>query len=255
MHLDYPGPSSTHAGNIGAESYVAGRSFGVRITHIPGHKFRLEHLVDALPEGRHVDLSEQDLPDGSFGFEFCCNRSFPVDDVVIEASSPGADDTQNDTAGPYVATTRNGAAEVFVPEDHPGAFRRSIYLQQRRSQGLSLLNVFDAPMMVVNCTHRPVTTMPLQSLSLLNSDFAVKRGQSFAERIHREAGESAESRVRRAFVLATGHECSDQELLDTLQFIQDQRKGYSGEGDTVESRVWAEFCQLLLASNACLYLE
>ena len=98
MHLDYPGPSSTHAGNIGAESYVAGRSFGVRITHIPGHKFRLEHLVDALPEGRHVDLSEQDLPDGSFGFEFCCNRSFQVDDVVIEASSPGADDTQNDTA-------------------------------------------------------------------------------------------------------------------------------------------------------------
>ena len=31
--------------------------------------------------------------------------------------------------GPYIATTRNGAAEVIVPEDQPGAFRRSIYLQ------------------------------------------------------------------------------------------------------------------------------
>ncbi|MBC7967766.1 MAG: DUF1553 domain-containing protein [Fuerstia sp.] len=157
--------------------------------------------------------------------------------------------------GPYVATTRNGAAEVIVPEDHPGAFRRSIYLQQRRSQGLSLLNVFDAPMMVVNCTHRPVTTMPLQSLSLLNSEFAVKRGRSFAERIHREIGSSAEARVRRAFVLATGSECSDEELVETLQFIHDQQKGYASEGDAAESRTWADFCQLLLASNACLYLE
>jgi len=157
--------------------------------------------------------------------------------------------------GPCVATTRNGAAEVIVPEDQPGAFRRSIYLQQRRSQGLSLLNVFNAPIMVVNCTHRPVTTMPLQSLSLLNSDFAVKRGQSFAQRIHREAGESAEARIGRAFVLATGHECSAEELMESLQFIRDQRQVCAGAGDNAESRAWADFCQLLLASNACLYLE
>lgn len=477
VHLDYPGPSSTHAGNVGTEGYVAGHSFGIRITHLPEHRFRLEHLVDGLPEGQHLDLSEQDLPNGSFGFGFCCNRSFQVDDVVVEASGSDSGETPNDTAtqvyqaelqrrqadiksitagiprlqaaepgriawttdstatppdvflldrgeyshpkekvepapisvlnddqnpleisspagglpssgrrlgwanwltkpdsraaslmarvqvnrvwqyhfgtglvstsenlgmsgsepsnpalldwlaqefirsgwslkslhrlilrsavfrqsslanndglkvdpynkllwrfplrrldaeairdaqlaisgelnlthdGPYVATTRNGAAEVIVPEDHPGAFRRSIYLQQRRSQGLSMLNVFDAPMMVVNCTHRPVTTMPLQSLSLLNSDFAVRRGHSFAERIHREAGESAEARVRRAYVLATGRECSDEDLVETLQFIQDQQDGYSGEGDTAESRAWADFCQLLLASNACLYLE
>ena len=97
--------------------------------------------------------------------------------------------------------------------------------------------------------------MPLQSLSLLNSDFAVKRGRSFAKRIHREAGESAEARVRLAFVLATGHECNDEEWIETLQFIRDQRQVYAGEGDTAESRAWADFCQLLLASNACLYLE
>ena len=83
----------------------------------------------------------------------------------------------------------------------------------------------------------------------------MKRGQSFAQRIHREAGESAEARVRRAFVLAIGRECSDEELLETLQFTRDQRQGYAGEGDAAESRAWSDFCQLLLASNACLYLE
>jgi len=56
-------------------------------------------------------------------------------------------------------------------------------------------------------------------------------------------------------VLATGHECSDEELMETLQFIQDQRENYAGERDTAASRAWADFCQLLLASNVCLYLE
>jgi len=56
-------------------------------------------------------------------------------------------------------------------------------------------------------------------------------------------------------VLATGHECNDEELIETLQFIRDQRQVYAGEGDTAESRAWGDFCQLLLASNACLYLE
>ena len=161
--------------------------------------------------------------------------------------------------GPYVSTTRNGAAEVIVSEDRPGAFRRSIYLQQRRSQGLSLLNVFDAPTIVINCTRRPVTTMPLQSLSLLNSEFAVNRGRSFAQRIQREVGDDPETRIRLAFVLATSQPCSDEELTETLQFMQTQQKLYEQQSgvDTAaaEARGWSDFCQLLLASNACLYLE
>ena len=479
VHLDYPGPSSKHVGNIGTEGYVAGRSFGVRITHAPEHKYRLQHLADDLPEGPHIELREQDLPDGSFGFGFCCQRSFQVDDVIIEASYPiqttesaerksvveayqsesqrrqeeiktiadeipklqaaepgriawltdttseppdvfllargeysqpaekvvpaqisALYDDQNpmeisspangfpstgrrlawanwvtkpdsraaslmarvqvnriwqyhfgtglvstsenlgmsgsepsnpalldwlaqefirsgwslksmhrlilrsavfrqsslandaglrvDPAdkllwrfpmrrldaeairdaqlaisgeldltldGPYVATTRNGAAEVIVAEDRPGAFRRSIYLQQRRSQGLSMLNVFDAPVMVLNCSRRPVTTMPLQSLSLLNSDFAVKRAQRFAERIRQEAGDSTGARVRHAFVLATGRECDEDELNDTLQFIETQTTNFADSPDLAESRAWSDFCQLLLASNGFLYLE
>ena len=171
--------------------------------------------------------------------------------------------------GRYVPTTRNGAAEVIVPEDQPGAFRRSIYLQQRRSQGLSLLNVFDAPMMVVNCTRRPVTTMPLQSLTLLNSDFSVNRGRSFAKRLQREADDSDEARVNLAYVIATGQSCSAVASEEAIRFIRNQQQLYSADLKATSSdgavadvavsdgamRAWSDFCQLLLASNACLYLE
>ena len=156
--------------------------------------------------------------------------------------------------GPYIPTTRNGAAEVLVPENNPGAFRRSIYLQQRRSQGLSLLNVFDAPMMVVNCTRRPVTTMPLQSLTLLNSEFAVRRGHNFAKRILSDPMISDEDRIKQAFVLATGSPCEDDIAAESLAFIKQQQELYAESSDS-QHKAWSNFCQLLLASNGCLYLE
>jgi hypothetical protein len=476
VDLDYPGPSAKRLGDLGRAQYIPDRSFGVRVTHLPDGVYRLEHVVDALPEGTHIDLREEDLPDGSFGFEFCCGRSFIVDNVVIEvsdskpteagqspdgqafaatiagrreeitaaraqlaalrAAEPGRiawitdsapappevfllargeysqptekvepaplsalDDSANplrveapasgarssgrraawakwvtqadsrpaslmarvqanrvwqhhfgtglvatsenlgmsgaepsnqalldrlagefirsgwslkslhrlilnstvfqqsslanaaafkvDPAnqlywryplrrldaesirdaqlaisgeldlphtGPYVATRRTGTAEVIVAEDQTGAFRRSIAIQQRRTQGLSLLNVFDSPTMVVNCTRRPVTTMPLQSLTLLNSEFAVKRGEGFARRLQREVGPVAEQAIRRAFWLAVGRECTAPELADALEFLSVQEALYADEANA-GLHALSDFCQLLLASNTCLYLE
>ena len=180
-------------------------------------------------------------------------------EAVRDAQLAISGDLDLTMGGPYISTTRNGAAEVVIPEDRAGAFRRSIYLQQRRSQGLSLLNVFDAPMMVVNCTRRPITTMPLQSLTLLNSDFAVNRGKSFATRLMKDAGDSADTRIQRAFLLATGAECSHDVLSESSQFISHQTELYSvaagSDAATAEIRAWSDFCQLLLASNAFLYLE
>ncbi len=88
-------------------------------------------------------------------------------------------------------------AEIIVDESKPDAFARSVFLQQRRTQVNSFLSTFDAPSIVFNCTRRVATTMPLQSLSLLNSDFAVKRGADLAQRLLREAGPDA-------FALACG---------------------------------------------------
>ncbi|HEX3450309.1 MAG TPA: PSD1 and planctomycete cytochrome C domain-containing protein, partial [Isosphaeraceae bacterium] len=74
--------------------------------------------------------------------------------------------------GPYVPTHRDGSGEV-VTESAEGATRRSVYLQQRRTEITSLLDLFDAPSIVTTCTRRVPSTIPLQSLSLMNSDFMV----------------------------------------------------------------------------------
>jgi hypothetical protein len=96
--------------------------------------------------------------------------------------------------------------------------------------------------------------MPLQSLTLLNSEFAVRRGQNFAKRIMNENSISDEDRIRLAFVLATGSPCEDDVAVETLSFIEQQQELYAESSDS-RYKAWSDFCQLLLASNGCLYLE
>jgi hypothetical protein len=143
--------------------------------------------------------------------------------------------------------------EVIVDEEVAGARRRSIYLQQRRSQTLSFMKVFDAPSVATICTTRPSSTVPLQSLALLNSDFAVARAEGFAKRLLSETDGSTTELVRRAWRIAVGRRPTDKEAAVAAEFIETQRSQYADN----DSALWsvADFCQMLLASNAFLYVE
>jgi hypothetical protein len=158
------------------------------------------------------------------------------------------------TAGPYVPTVRDESGEVAVKPGTPGENRRSIYLQQRRTQTLSFLNVFDSPSMVFNCVQRPESTMPLQSLSLLNGEFVVAQARHFARRIAAESPDTPQAHVERAYLLAFGRAPSEAEAAAALDFVSSQRAQYDGSDDA-DDRAWAGFCQALLASNEFLYLE
>src|SRR5262249_62424465 len=108
--------------------------------------------------------------------------------------------------GPFVPTERNAEASVIVKEEQAGSHRRSIYLQQRRTQVLTMLELFDAPSIVSNCSARTTSTIPLQSLALLNSEFARLRAAAFARRLGRDAGPDEGKRITRPFRLACTRE-------------------------------------------------
>ncbi len=142
----------------------------------------------------------------------------------------------------------------IVDEKSDGARRRSLYLQQRRTQVVSLLDVFDAPSIVTSCTRRTPTTVPTQSLSLLNSEFVVARSCALADRLRREAGDDSVARIDRAFLLTLGRQPDDAECAAVSSFLESQPARYAGQADA-ESQVWADLCQMLLSSNAFLYLD
>ena len=465
VYVDYPGADSQVRGKIGHSGYVPGRNYGVRVTNRGDGKFEVQQVVDGVPEDGSVTLTAADLPDGGFGFEYCCGRSFVVDNLVIEAGVPDArlegsarqlaeehrkqqtaleaainelearkpppvgrlaavsdagpvppkvrllargeykspgDEVQagapsrlseprnpsdlsvsNDPGrsstgqrlafarwitepdsraaallarvtvnrwwqhhfgtglvdtpdnlgysgsfpshpelleylaaelirnswrakpihrmillsvayrqsslasadterldpdrrllsafplrrldgealrdgmlavsseldprlfGTYVPTQRSSEGEVVVPDDVSGALRRSVYLQQRRTQVLGLLDAFDAPSIVVNCTARPQTTVPLQSLTLLNSRFVRARAKGFARHVRPDAGVVKHAALQRSFRIAWGRSPTNEELTSAETFFADQ---------PVDS-AWVDFCQMLLAANAFLYVE
>jgi hypothetical protein len=183
-----------------------------------------------------------------------------IRDAMLAASG----ELDDRPGGPYVPTHRTGSGEVVVDPSRPGATRRSVYLQQRRTQLASLLEIFDAPSIVTTCTRRQPSTVPLQSLSLLNSDFVAARAARLAERIGRECqGDRCvedrtpeDARIARTFLLVVGRAPSEAERDAARRFLGIQPTRYSGLDDPeARRRSLVDFCQMLLASNAFLYVE
>lgn len=156
--------------------------------------------------------------------------------------------------GPFVATRRVPEGSVEVDESRAGARRRSVYLQQKRTQVTTLLDLFDAPSIVANCAFRTSSTVPLQSLALLNSTFARLRAQAFARRLAESANSDPGARLRMGFVLALGRQPLTEEFAAAQRFLQRQRLEYASQQDS-EQRAWVDLCQMILASNAFLYLD
>jgi hypothetical protein len=164
--------------------------------------------------------------------------------------------------GSYVPTDRALTGDVVVDENVAGATRRSVYLQQRRTQTDSLLEVFDAPSIVTTCTRRSASTIPLQSLSLLNSDFVIRRAGKLAERLDRDAaccagGPSEQvSRITQAFLVVINRAPDLEERGAALRFLEAQHNRYTRAAKPDPRRAaWSDLCQMLFASNAFLYID
>ncbi len=471
VEVDYPGKDSSRPGKIGSTGYKPGHNYGVRITRVESDRFQLDHLVDGSVDGQPIHLKARDLPHGGFGFEYCCGRSFVVDNVRIESSDPtnevwaaasqtyerdlavrradleraskqiaaqrtpqpgriawmtdsGAEaptvpllkrgnhktpgeavpaafprflsENRDSTAaprptdrstgrrtawvewlfqpdsaqssllarvtvnrvwqqyfgvgivsttdnlgrsgaqpshpelldwlasefirsnwslkalhrrialshafrqsseprdeplaidpgnrllwrfpirrldaesirdamlatsgrlasksgGPYVPTPRDGSGEVNPDPSHPETFARTIFLQQRRTQVPTFLGTFDSPSIVFNCTRREQTTMPLQTLALLNADFSVERGADLASRVMR--AESTDlKRLKLAFVTVCGRPPTPYEQTSSLEFLRTQIAHHGATGEAARA-AWRDLCHSLYALNSFLYLE
>jgi hypothetical protein len=215
------------------------------------HRLILCSAVYRQSSAPRADLAKTD-PDNRLLGRFPLRRLDA--EALRDAMLCVAGDLDGRAGGPYVPSRRTADGSVEVTEGHDGAKRRSVYLQQRRTQVVTLLQLFDAPAIVGNCSVRPTSTVPLQALALLNSDFARARAAAFARRLRREAGPDVEKRLTLAFRLACGRPPAEEEMTAARRFLSVQQKVYPGQKDA-EERTWADLCQMVLAGNAFLYVE
>ncbi len=97
------------------------------------------------------------------------------------------------------------------------------------------MRLFDFPSARGVASKRSVTTVPQQSLFLLNSPFMVARGKAFAIRVTREA-RTTDERIDRAYALLYGRQPTAEERQLAQTFL--------GAGD----EAWPRYAQALLSS-------
>jgi hypothetical protein len=158
--------------------------------------------------------------------------------------------------------TRDGAGRFQKKDSSVGSeeFRRSVYIQVRRSMPLSLLEAFDVPVMAPNCQRRSSSTVAPQALFLMNGEFVVDGSEVFAARAEAEAGSDPAAQVRWIWRQALTHEPNDAEVKDALAFLAQQRADFAAgasrsKGPDPNRRALATFCQALFCSNAFLYVD
>jgi hypothetical protein len=132
--------------------------------------------------------------------------------------------------------------ELDDPENH----RRTVYARVSRLKLNDLLMQFDYPDANVHAEKRSVTTTPVQKLFVLNSPFMVERSRALAARLtacdNKDAG-----RVSRAYQILFGRAPKTAEIELASEFLR------TPNDDGLPA--WAQYSQMLLASNEMFYID
>lgn len=186
--------------------------------------------------------------------------------------------------GPPSTIARDPAGRIVVGVDkgtittakvEPGGeqdYRRSLYVEVKRSKPVTVLETFDAPVMTPHCEMRPQTTVAPQSLLLLNDTFILENARRLADRLHAEAPGDENQRLRRAWQILFSKEPAESDLARARDYLRLQTASltvYHAQNPPAapakgapalpapdpNREALASLCQVLYSSNRFLYLE
>jgi cytochrome c553 len=99
----------------------------------------------------------------------------------------------------------------------PGFTKRTVYGKVSRYKLDEYLQLFDFPTPNISAEKRFVTTVPLQRLFLMNSDFMQVEAEVLAKRVSTEPDNR--SRIRKAYLLTYGREPSEEEIKMGVDYL------------------------------------
>ena len=154
----------------------------------------------------------------------------------------------------------------------PDNRRRTFYAGVSRHDLDSMMKLFDFPDPNATTDARTSTTVPLQQLFVLNSEYMVRMAKAFAARINSSNAHTDTDRIRLAFSLAFNRTPDADELALARRFLASDRvpvttQTVSGSEHTVNEAPtvqkptgqtltkWEQYAQVLLSSNEFMYVD
>lgn len=137
-----------------------------------------------------------------------------------------------------------------VTSDSSEYFRRSIYLFQKRTFRVPMLEVFDAPESMLTCARRDSSTTAPQSLSLFNGAFTLERAREMAAKLQSEHPTGDTELVRAAWKGVLSREPDAREVSRALDFLNTQARNTGARIPAV-----TELVRALFNLNEFLYVD
>ena len=142
-------------------------------------------------------------------------------------------------------------------------FRRSVYVQVRRSMPLGMLEPFDMATLSPNCDLRQSSTVAPQSLLMMNNSLVIREAEKFAERVRKMAGDDQSEQVTFAWLTAYSRRPTSAELAGGIAFLNQQSEQIAasipadqvGKEPPAAHLALASLCQSLLCTNSFLYVD
>jgi len=147
-----------------------------------------------------------------------------------------------------------------LPEPE-GATRRSVYLLARRTWPLTFLGAFDFPNIDTTCIRRSPSSTPLQSLTLMNSDFVLSNAAAVARRAQDQIASTPDDDaafVRAGYSLTLAREPSADEVALAIEHLARQRTLFeraNAGSEEARKRADESLAHMLISSNEFLYVD
>jgi hypothetical protein len=186
--------------------------------------------------------------------------------TLVQASYGPPSGIGRDPQGRVVTGIDKGT--ITLNKVDPGGaddFRRSIYVQVRRSKPVTVLDTFDAPTMTPNCELRAQTTVAPQSLLLMNDTFVLDSSRRLADLLQAQSPGNRAAQIQRAWELLFGKPATQADVTRSIAYLDQQtlaltdyHHGIQHVKGTVPNppqEAMASLCQILCSSNRFLYVE
>jgi hypothetical protein len=161
---------------------------------------------------------------------------------------------ENSPGGPPDTVTVDRDGLVSVIPTASGNWRRSVYLQYRRTEIPSLMATFDYPEMGPNCLSRSESTVSPQSLMLMNNRQIRKLATAFAQRILTDSSvppNDLHEQVATVYDIALTRPPTEEERLAAVSALRELTTAWQGD----RTAAMKNFCHAVMNSAAFLYVD